>query len=272
MRAVARVNGEVRTDSRTGGMQFSWDELLAAAARNTPGLQPGDVIGSGTVGARLHPRARRRALASERRRGGAGDRGSRRFAKHCGLMALARTAPLRSEIERLFPERPFNVEFWDGTALPSTERRARLHREVAEGRGARAARPGPARPRPRVRLRRPRGERPRPGDAPARRAGSRRRSRRADKLQAGRRRGARRRPHRSPAPARRRAASPRGAPPHARARPPRRSPPLRRLERLLRPVPRRVDDLQLRDLLPRREDAGGGPGRQERAGVHQARR
>ena len=50
MRAVARVHGEVRTDSRTGGMQFSWDDLLAAAARNTPGLQPGDVIGSGTVG------------------------------------------------------------------------------------------------------------------------------------------------------------------------------------------------------------------------------
>jgi fumarylacetoacetate (FAA) hydrolase len=50
MRAVARVNGEVRTESRTGGMQFSWDELLAAAARNTPGLRPGDVIGSGTVG------------------------------------------------------------------------------------------------------------------------------------------------------------------------------------------------------------------------------
>jgi fumarylacetoacetate (FAA) hydrolase len=50
MRAVARVNGEVRTDSRTGGMHFSWDELLSAAARNTPGLQRGDVIGSGTVG------------------------------------------------------------------------------------------------------------------------------------------------------------------------------------------------------------------------------
>jgi fumarylacetoacetate (FAA) hydrolase len=50
MRAVARVNGEVRTDSRTGGMQFSWDEILEHAARNTPGLQPGDVIGSGTVG------------------------------------------------------------------------------------------------------------------------------------------------------------------------------------------------------------------------------
>jgi fumarylacetoacetate (FAA) hydrolase len=50
MRAVARVNGEVRTDSRTGGMHFSWDDLLAAATRNTPGLRPGDVIGSGTVG------------------------------------------------------------------------------------------------------------------------------------------------------------------------------------------------------------------------------
>jgi fumarylacetoacetate (FAA) hydrolase len=50
LRAVARVGGEVRTDSRTGGMHFGWDELLAAAARNTPGLVPGDVIGSGTVG------------------------------------------------------------------------------------------------------------------------------------------------------------------------------------------------------------------------------
>lgn len=50
MRAVARVNGEVRTDSRTGGMHFAWEELLAAAARNTPGLLPGDVLGSGTVG------------------------------------------------------------------------------------------------------------------------------------------------------------------------------------------------------------------------------
>ncbi len=50
MRAVARVNGEVRTESRTGAMNWSWEELLAAAARNTPGLRPGDVIGSGTVG------------------------------------------------------------------------------------------------------------------------------------------------------------------------------------------------------------------------------
>jgi fumarylacetoacetate (FAA) hydrolase len=50
LRATAKVNGELRTDSRTGAMHWSWDDVLAAAARNTPGLQPGDVIGSGTVG------------------------------------------------------------------------------------------------------------------------------------------------------------------------------------------------------------------------------
>jgi fumarylacetoacetate (FAA) hydrolase len=50
LRAIARVNGEVRTDSRTGGMHFSWVQLLTAAARNTRGLMPGEVVGSGTVG------------------------------------------------------------------------------------------------------------------------------------------------------------------------------------------------------------------------------
>jgi fumarylacetoacetate (FAA) hydrolase len=50
MRAIARVNGEVRTDSRTGGMHHGWDRLIDTAARNTPGLVAGEVIGSGTVG------------------------------------------------------------------------------------------------------------------------------------------------------------------------------------------------------------------------------
>ncbi len=50
MRAIARVNGELRTDSRTGGMHYSWDQLLETASRNTPGLVAGEVIGSGTVG------------------------------------------------------------------------------------------------------------------------------------------------------------------------------------------------------------------------------
>jgi len=29
-------------------------------------------------------------------------------------------APLRNEIGRVFPDRPFAIEFWDGTQLPST--------------------------------------------------------------------------------------------------------------------------------------------------------
>jgi cyclopropane-fatty-acyl-phospholipid synthase len=35
-------------------------------------------------------------------------------------MAFAKTEPLRREIESRIPERPFTVEFWDGTRLPST--------------------------------------------------------------------------------------------------------------------------------------------------------
>jgi len=35
-------------------------------------------------------------------------------------MRLSATAPLRREIERLFPERPFAIELWDGTAVPAT--------------------------------------------------------------------------------------------------------------------------------------------------------
>ena len=35
-------------------------------------------------------------------------------------MPFASTAPLRREIERQIPERPFAVEFWDGTRLPAS--------------------------------------------------------------------------------------------------------------------------------------------------------
>src|SRR5215218_5653074 len=35
-------------------------------------------------------------------------------------MPFANTAPLRREIENRLPERPFTIEFWDGTRLPST--------------------------------------------------------------------------------------------------------------------------------------------------------
>jgi cyclopropane-fatty-acyl-phospholipid synthase len=35
-------------------------------------------------------------------------------------MAFASTKPLRREIERTLPERPFSIEFWDGSRVPST--------------------------------------------------------------------------------------------------------------------------------------------------------
>jgi cyclopropane-fatty-acyl-phospholipid synthase len=35
-------------------------------------------------------------------------------------MGFTTTTPLRREIERLFPERPFAIEFWDGATLPAT--------------------------------------------------------------------------------------------------------------------------------------------------------
>jgi cyclopropane-fatty-acyl-phospholipid synthase len=36
-------------------------------------------------------------------------------------LAFSSTAPLRHEIEARIPERPFKVEFWDGTQLPATD-------------------------------------------------------------------------------------------------------------------------------------------------------
>ncbi|MEA2467220.1 MAG: cyclopropane-fatty-acyl-phospholipid synthase [Thermoleophilaceae bacterium] len=35
-------------------------------------------------------------------------------------MPLARPEPLRQELSQAFPERPFGIEFWDGTSLPAT--------------------------------------------------------------------------------------------------------------------------------------------------------
>ena len=35
-------------------------------------------------------------------------------------MPFARTAPLRSQLEAALPDRPFTVQFWDGTQVPAT--------------------------------------------------------------------------------------------------------------------------------------------------------
>ena len=116
--------------------------------------------------------------------------------RHAGRvmpMPFASTAPLRREIEARIPERPFTIEFWDGTRLPvDRRRRPDLLRPLAARRRPRAARAGPARPRPRLRQRRDRGRRHRRGDRAARQlaAALARRRRQAG---AAARRGARRR-------------------------------------------------------------------------------
>ena len=46
---LARVNGEERSRGNLGDMYWSWDDLVAHAARNSR-LLVGDVLGSGTVG------------------------------------------------------------------------------------------------------------------------------------------------------------------------------------------------------------------------------
>ena len=46
---VARVNGEERSRGELGDLHFTWERIVAQAARNTE-LFPGDVLGSGTVG------------------------------------------------------------------------------------------------------------------------------------------------------------------------------------------------------------------------------
>jgi 2-keto-4-pentenoate hydratase/2-oxohepta-3-ene-1,7-dioic acid hydratase in catechol pathway len=50
LRMAATVNGRQYSQSSLGTIHWSFDEMLAYAARDTPGLSAGDVIGSGTCG------------------------------------------------------------------------------------------------------------------------------------------------------------------------------------------------------------------------------
>ena len=73
---TAAVNGRVLSRGNSGSMYWTWPQLLAHASRDAT-LRPGDVLGSGTVGTGLHPRADargRRRLAPARRRRRADDR------------------------------------------------------------------------------------------------------------------------------------------------------------------------------------------------------
>ena len=69
------------------------------------------------LGPRLGRRARQPRAAGEARR-------------------VLSTAPLREALEGALPDRPFRVELWDGTALPSTERRPDVHRCARRRRSA----------------------------------------------------------------------------------------------------------------------------------------
>src|SRR5215204_4085180 len=169
------------------------------------------------------------------------------------------TEPLVKEIERAFPERPFTIEFWDGSRAPSTNGGGPTFKARSKDALAYAvAAPGQL------------------GLGRAYVAGEIE----IDDMDAvigllndwqppsvgsaGRGRA-------PPA-----AGAQGGAPParpqaQHRARQGGRPPPLRRRQRVLLPLPRRVDDLFLRDLLARCDDARGGAGDQARPGLYQAR-
>jgi fumarylacetoacetate (FAA) hydrolase len=49
LEATASVNGRELTRTDAAEKRWTWPELVAHAARDTPGLRPGDVLGSGTL-------------------------------------------------------------------------------------------------------------------------------------------------------------------------------------------------------------------------------
>ena len=184
-------------------------------------------------------------------------------------MAGSRTDGLRRNIERALPDRPFTIELWDGSRVPSTRHGPTLTIRSPRAIGHVLRAPGRARARPCLRLRRDRGRRPGRGDRPARPLARAPRSASRSGCGSARRRCAPRAPIARPRPpppscarARRRA--------HQAARRGGRPAPLRRLERVLRAVPGRDDDLQLRAVRAGDRDAGGRPARQARADLPQA--
>ena len=85
---VARVNGEERSRGNLRDLFHTWEAIVAHAApehRAAAGRRPRLRHGRH----RLHPRARRRALAAARRHGRARGGGDRRAAEHRGLVEVA---------------------------------------------------------------------------------------------------------------------------------------------------------------------------------------
>ncbi len=188
-------------------------------------------------------------------------------------MPFSNTASLRREIETRLPERPFTIEFWDGTSVPSTSADGGPDFSVRSPRAIAHALRAPGQ----LGLGRAYVSGELEVDdidevirAPRRLAAARARQDRPAGADAGRGAGAG--PGEAAAASASRAAPERQAPQQG-ARRPRRPPPLRRLQRVLRALPRADDGLQLRDLARRRdEDAGAGAGGEARHRRPQARR
>ena len=210
-------------------------------------------------------------------------------------MLLAKTEPLRRELATALPERGFTVRFWDGTELPATKGSTNgggsANRGVgsngdASGKGngyggrgptftvrspkavAHVVRAPASWARPGIRGRRSRGGRPRPRDRPDRRLPGAP-YRQGDARAAGDRGAESVRVDDAPR-------APKGelrlrGRSHSKDRD---AKAVRHhydvSNELLQAVPRRVDDLQLRDLLARGRDAGGGPAREARPRVQEA--
>ena len=188
-------------------------------------------------------------------------------------MALIRASgPLCRELTRLLPARPFHVRFWDGGAVDGNDARRRRRSSCGEP-SALAALPAGARVAGSwSRLRRwlAGRRRPRRGVHRRRRLGAAVARHARTVFAWGWRSRLLLLPGGHPAASDARADPPRWASQH-RARRGGGPLPLRRRQRVLRPVPGRVDDLQLRDLLARRADARGGPARETRTRRGQAR-
>ena len=129
---VARVDGVEWSRGHLGSLHFTWGELIAHASRSTV-LRPGDVIGSGTVGTGLHPRAQPgpRAgplpVAAARAGGRAGDRGHRRAAQPGRRLSGRRAGRYAARTGgRGEPDRPMTTRAKEppGAAAPDRRRRS----------------------------------------------------------------------------------------------------------------------------------------------------
>ena len=186
-------------------------------------------------------------------------------------MAAARTDPLCRELVRTFRDRPFALEFWDGSRVPPTDDAAaptlRFRSPGAISQLLRS--PGQLGIGRAYVLGEARNGRPGRGGRPAGSLGASLAGRSTAAAARGGRRSRDRVAQALTSPSRRAACLAKAA--HNAARRGVGPPSLRRLERVLRAVPRSLDDLQLRAVRGRHRDARGSAAGEAGADLLQAR-